>query len=258
MELTPENKAKFEAMLARYPVRRSALLPTLRLAQEQEGWISREAIEHIAQLLELTPAQVHDTASFYTMFRLKPAGKTTIEICTTLSCALGGSEELLHHTCRKLGIEPGGTTEDGKFTVREVECLAACGGAPAVQVNGEWLENATAGGPRPRAGRRDGAAQLRVAEEPGRARAVPERVEGELDLARGLPPGRRLREARRVAADGARGHHRGGQEVEPARPRRRRLPDRDEVELPPQGQPEAALPLRQRRRERARAPTRTA
>jgi NADH-quinone oxidoreductase subunit F len=143
MELTPENKKKFDALVARYPVKRSALLPTLRLAQEQEGWISREAIEHVARLLDLTPAQVHDTASFYTMFRLKPAGRTTIEICTTLSCALGGSEELLHHTCRKLGIKPGGTSEDGQFTVREVECLAACGGAPAVQVNGEWLEHAT-------------------------------------------------------------------------------------------------------------------
>ncbi len=144
MELSPENRKAFEELLRRYPVKRSALLPTLRLVQEQEGWISREAIEHVAALLELTPAQVHDTASFYTMFRLKPGGRTTIEVCTTLSCALGGAEELLHHACRRLGIEPGGTTQDGKFTVKEVECLAACGGAPAVQVDGEWLEHATA------------------------------------------------------------------------------------------------------------------
>jgi NADH-quinone oxidoreductase E subunit len=145
MELTPDNKTRFDEILKRYPVKRSALLPTLRLTQEQEGWLSREAIEHVAALLDLTPAQVHDTASFYTMFRLEPAGATTIEVCTTLSCALGGAEELLHHTCRKLGIEPGGTSADGKFTVREVECLAACGGAPAVQVNGEWLEHASSG-----------------------------------------------------------------------------------------------------------------
>jgi NADH-quinone oxidoreductase subunit F len=143
MELKPENRARFDELLRRYPVKRSALLPTLRLVQEQEGWISREAIEQVARLLDLSPAQVHDTASFYTMFRLRPAGKTTIEVCTTLSCALGGAEELLHHTCRRLGIKPGETTPDGKFTVREVECLAACGGAPAVQVNGEWLEHAT-------------------------------------------------------------------------------------------------------------------
>ena len=143
MELTPENKRKYEALLRRYPVKRSALLPTLRLVQEQEGWISRETIEHVAGLLDLTPAQVHDTASFYTMFRLQPEGQTQIEICTTLSCALGGAEALLDHTCKRLGVKPGGTSADGKFTVRGVECLAACGGAPAVQVNGEWLEHAT-------------------------------------------------------------------------------------------------------------------
>jgi NADH-quinone oxidoreductase subunit F len=143
MELTPDNLKAFEELVTRYPVKRSALLPTLRLVQEQEGWISREAMEYVAKLLDLSPAQVHDTASFYTMFRLEPKGETTIEVCTTLSCALGGAEELLHGTCRKLGIAPGGTTSDGKFTVKEVECLAACGGAPAVQVNGDWLEHAT-------------------------------------------------------------------------------------------------------------------
>jgi NADH-quinone oxidoreductase subunit F len=144
MQLTPGNQARFDELLKRYPVKRSALLPTLHLVQEQEGWISREAIEGVAGLLDLSPAQVHDTASFYTMFRLKPEGKTLIEVCTTLSCALGGAEELLEHTCRRLGIKAGGTTPDGKFTVKGVECLAACGGAPAVQVNGEWLEHATA------------------------------------------------------------------------------------------------------------------
>jgi NADH-quinone oxidoreductase subunit F len=144
MKLTPQNQARFEEILARYPVKRSALLPTLHLVQAQEGWISREAIGHVAGLLGLSPAQVHDTASFYTMFRLQPEGKTLIEVCTTLSCALGGAEQLLDHTCRKLGVKPGETTPDGKFTVKGVECLAACGGAPAVQVNGAWLEHASA------------------------------------------------------------------------------------------------------------------
>ena len=143
MELTPDNLKTFEEIVARYPVKRSALLPTLRLVQEQEGWISGEAIRYIGKLLDLSPAQVQDTASFYTMFRLSPKGETIIEVCTTLSCALGGAEELLHYTCSKLGIEPGDTTADGKFTVKEAECLAGCGGAPAVQVNGEWLEHAT-------------------------------------------------------------------------------------------------------------------
>ena len=139
-------------------MKRSALLPALHLVQEQEGWLSREAIEYVAGLLGLSPAQVHDTASFYTMFRLKPEGKTLIEVCTTLSCALGGAEEL--HRARPAAssaIKPGETTADGKFTVKGVECLAACGGAPAVQVNGEWLEHATERGHRPGARGRDGA-----------------------------------------------------------------------------------------------------
>jgi NADH-quinone oxidoreductase subunit F len=143
MQLTPQNKARFDEIVARYPVKRSALLPTLHLVQEQEGWLSREALAYVGSLLGLSPAQVHDTASFYTMFRLKPEGKTLIEVCTTLSCALGGAEDLVDHACRRLGVKPGETTPDGKFTVKGVECLAACGGAPAVQVNGEWLEHAT-------------------------------------------------------------------------------------------------------------------
>ena len=144
MEFTPENKRAFDQIVARYPVKRSALLPALHLAQEQLGCLSREALEYVARLLELTPAQVHDAASYYAMFRFQPEGKTLIEVCTTLSCSLGGAEELLQSTRHKLGIREGGTSADGRFTVKRVECLAACGGAPAVQVNGEWLEHATA------------------------------------------------------------------------------------------------------------------
>ena len=143
MPFTPENLSQLEATIGRYPVRRSALLPALRLAQEQDGYITPAAMAEIAAILGLSTAQVHDTASFYTMFSLKPEGKTLIEVCTTLSCALGGSEALLHRTCGKLGIKPGQTTADGNFTVKAVECLAGCGGAPAVQVNGEWVENCT-------------------------------------------------------------------------------------------------------------------
>jgi NADH-quinone oxidoreductase subunit F len=145
MEFTPERKRKFDEILSRYPVKRSALLPALYLAQEQAGYLSREAIEYLAKLLDLSPAQVHDTASYYVMFRLQPEGRTLLEFCTTLSCALGGAEDLLQSTCRKLGIQEGGTSADGRFTVKRVECLAACGGAPAVQVGGAWLEGATEG-----------------------------------------------------------------------------------------------------------------
>jgi len=143
MELTPENKARFDEILARYPVKRSAILPALQILQGQEGHLGPEAMEYVASLLDLTPAQVHDTASYYSMLYFAPIGETHIEVCTNLSCALGGAERLLESTCRKLGIREGETTGDGRFSVHRVECLAACGGAPAVQVNGEWLEHAS-------------------------------------------------------------------------------------------------------------------
>jgi NADH-quinone oxidoreductase subunit F len=144
MEFTKENKARFEEALKKYPVKRSALLPALWIAQEQEGHLSTESIEYVASLLDLTPAQVHDTASYYVMFRFKPYGKVHFEICTNLSCALRGADALIESTCRKLGVKEHEVTKDGRFSVERVECLAACGGGPAVQVNGEWLENCTA------------------------------------------------------------------------------------------------------------------
>jgi NADH-quinone oxidoreductase subunit F len=144
MEFTPENKARFEEIVARYPVKRSALLPALHLLQRQEGWLTPEAIEYAARLFDLTAAQVHDTATYYTMYRFKPYGQTHVEVCTNLSCALAGADALVEHACRKLGVAEGEMTPDGRFTVNRVECLAACGGGPAVQINGEWLENATA------------------------------------------------------------------------------------------------------------------
>jgi NADH-quinone oxidoreductase subunit F len=143
MQFTPENKAAFDAIVARYPVKRSALLPALHLAQKQEGWLSRPALEYVAGLLDLTPAQVHDAASYYSMFRFEPFGEKHVEICTNLSCALAGADALLESACRKLGVKEGERSADGRFTVNRVECLAACGGGPAVQVNGEWLEHCT-------------------------------------------------------------------------------------------------------------------
>ncbi len=140
---TPENQAKFDEILKRYPVKRSAILPALHLLQQQFGWLDTPQIEFAGKLLDLTPAQVHDTATYYSMFRFKPFGKTHIEVCTNLSCALAGADDLIESTCRKLGVREFEMTPDGKFTVNRVECLAACGGGPAVQVNGEWLEKAT-------------------------------------------------------------------------------------------------------------------
>lgn len=143
IEFTPENKARFEQVVARYPVKRSAILPALHLMQAQEGWLSNEALEYLGGLLDLTPAQVHDTASYYAMFRFRPWGQQHIEICTNLSCALNGADGLIERTCRKLGVQEGEVTQDGKFVVTRVECLGACGGGPSAQVNGDWLEHCT-------------------------------------------------------------------------------------------------------------------
>ncbi len=142
MEFTPERKARFDEIVKRYPVKRSAILPALHLAQQQEGYLTGGAMEYVARLFDLTPAQVHDTASYYAMFRFKPWAKTHIEVCTNLSCALMGADGLIERTCKKLGVKEGEVTADGSLVVTRVECLAACGGGPAVQVNGEWLENA--------------------------------------------------------------------------------------------------------------------
>src|SRR3989442_5034987 len=133
MELNPDRKKKFDEILKRYPVKRSAILPLLRLLQDQEGWLSTEALEYAASLLELSPAQVHDAATYYTMYRFEPEGRHHLEFCTNLSCALYGADELIAETCRRLGVKEGETTADGNFTVHRVECLAACGGGPAVQ-----------------------------------------------------------------------------------------------------------------------------
>src|SRR6185503_1483224 len=122
MEFTSENRKQFETIVARYPVKRSALLPTLHLVQDQEGYITTEAIDYVASLLGLTAAQVHDTASFYTMYRFRPEGRRQIQVCTNISCALGGADEVFAKLCQRLGIVEGGTTADGEWTVHRAEC----------------------------------------------------------------------------------------------------------------------------------------
>jgi NADH:ubiquinone oxidoreductase subunit E len=105
------------------------------VAQEQDGWVTEEAMEHIAELLELTPAEVLGTCSFYEMFKREPVGTYVINICGGISCMLMGSDELHHHAEEKLGIKTGSTTDDGMFTLQHVECIAACDGAPCLAVN---------------------------------------------------------------------------------------------------------------------------
>ncbi|PYR02495.1 MAG: NAD(P)H-dependent oxidoreductase subunit E [Acidobacteria bacterium] len=130
---TPENRARFDELVKRYPPdrRRSAVLPALYLAQSQQGYI---------KLLGITRADVEDVVSFYTMFYTRPVGKYVVQVCRTLSCALNGAERVTEELVAKLGLEPGTTDPTGTFTLVEVECLGACDRAPVVMVNDAWHE----------------------------------------------------------------------------------------------------------------------
>lgn len=133
--LSDANVAIAKEIIARFPRARSAMIPLLHLAQEQDGHVSNEAMVHIGELLGVTSADVYGTASFYEMFKFEPIGKYCINICTNISCHLVGSWNLLHHAEDTLGIKAGSTTNDGMFTLEDVECIAACTEAPALQVN---------------------------------------------------------------------------------------------------------------------------
>ncbi len=133
--LNDANVALAHDMIRRYPRPKSALIPLLHLAQEQNGWVSDEAMAHLGELVGVTAAEVRGTCTFYEMFKLHPVGTYMINICTNLSCQLLGGEELLHHAEEVLGIRAGGTTADGMFTIEDVECIAACTEAPCIQVN---------------------------------------------------------------------------------------------------------------------------
>jgi NADH-quinone oxidoreductase subunit E/NADH dehydrogenase (ubiquinone) flavoprotein 2 len=143
VEFPPEQKAEFEAIVARYPERRAALMPTLWLAQKHFGHLSPEVMEYVASLLGLTPAFVASVASFYTMFYKKPMGKHHVQVCTNLSCALVGADRLLACLKDRLGVDVGETTVDGRFSLDEVECLGSCGTAPMMQVNDDYWEDLT-------------------------------------------------------------------------------------------------------------------
>ena len=133
--LSDANVALARDIIARYPRRKSALIPLLHLSQEQNGYITQDAMRHIAELLDVTPAEVYGTATFYEMFRFQPTGRYLINICGTMSCALLGAHELMHHAEDVLGIKAGSTTPDGLFTLQHAECQAACTEAPTLQVN---------------------------------------------------------------------------------------------------------------------------
>ncbi len=136
--------AEYRELLTHYPTRRAALLPTLWIAQREFGWLSSEAQEYVAQLMELPVAHVSAVVSFYTMFYRQPVGKWHLEVCANLSCRLRGADRILAAIKKRLGIEIGETTPDGKFTLSAAECLASCGTAPMLQLNHErYYENLT-------------------------------------------------------------------------------------------------------------------
>jgi len=141
---TGETKARLEALFERYPNRQAALLPALWMVQEARGWVSAEAMAEVAQVLDLTPAYVKGVVTFYTMYHQHPVGRNFIQVCTTSPCHVCGAEDVvkafLQHTgCGELGV----TSDDGKFTVIEVECLGACGFATPVMINSDFIESVT-------------------------------------------------------------------------------------------------------------------
>ena len=138
-----DNLATALEIISRYPIAKSATIPLLHLAQEQDGHVTDDAMEHIAELVGTTPAQVLGTCSFYEMFKREPVGRYAINICTNISCQIMGGEELLHHAEEKLGIRSGSTTPDGLFTIEDVECIAACTEAPCLQVNYRYRHRIT-------------------------------------------------------------------------------------------------------------------
>ncbi|MBI3783888.1 MAG: NADH-quinone oxidoreductase subunit NuoF [Deltaproteobacteria bacterium] len=142
--LSPELRARIMTERGNFPQPRSALLGALHMAQEEQGYLSRAVVDEVAELLDLLPIQVQEVVSFYPMFHDRPVGKAHIQVCTNIACALRGARKLVRHAENKLGLIPGEVTEDGKYSVGEVECLGSCGSGPVVQVNNQpFIEKAT-------------------------------------------------------------------------------------------------------------------
>jgi NADH-quinone oxidoreductase E subunit len=142
-KLSGELLARAEKTIAVYPQKRSALIPLLHLAQEQDGYLTADGMEHVAELLGLTPAEVMGTATFYDMFFTERVGKYLVSVCTNIACLLSGGYELLEHAEQNLGVRPGHTSADGRFTLEEVECIARCDEAPCLAVNWRFFGRVT-------------------------------------------------------------------------------------------------------------------
>lgn len=143
--LSEQTRQEIDKWIAKYPAdkKQSAVIPALTIVQDETGWLTTELMDAVAEYLDMEPISVYEVATFYSMFHLKPVGRHVVSICTNVSCMLCGSEEVVGHLENKLGIKLGETTEDGRFTLREVECLGACAGAPMFQVGKTYFENLT-------------------------------------------------------------------------------------------------------------------
>ncbi len=144
--LSEESRAAIDRWLAKYPTdqKQSAVMGALMVVQEDNGgWLTTELMDAVADYLEMSPIAVYEIATFYSMYELKPVGQHKLCVCTNVSCMLRGSEDIVTHLEKKLGIQFGETTPDKKFTLKEVECLGACGGAPMMQIGREYHENLT-------------------------------------------------------------------------------------------------------------------
>lgn len=140
---SPEGEGRLQDLLRRYPEPQAALIPVLHLAIREFGWLSREAMEYVATRLGVPSAQVLNTATFYTLLRKRPIGRHHIQVCVNVACYLKGADRLVEHLRGRLGIDLGGVTPDGLFSLEGVQCLAACGTAPAIQVNDDYFEDMT-------------------------------------------------------------------------------------------------------------------
>jgi NADH-quinone oxidoreductase subunit E len=142
--LTAERQTQLQQILARYPNKMAACIPVLHLAQEQNGWISEDVTDWAAETIGVSTAHIFGVASFYSLFNTEPVGEHQVWVCRTLSCALAGADDILHHCEQRLGVRAGHTSADGRVTLRTAECLASCGTGPMMQVDRDYHENLTA------------------------------------------------------------------------------------------------------------------
>jgi NADH-quinone oxidoreductase subunit E len=141
--LSEASCQKIQALMDKYPQKRSALIPSLQLAQKEAGYLSSEMVYEVARLFSLSPNEVNEVVSFYTMFYKKPMGKYVIQVCTNISCLLCNAEGIATHLKKRLGIQFGETSTDKKYTLLEVECLGSCGTSPVIQINEDYYEDLT-------------------------------------------------------------------------------------------------------------------